>query len=233
MGTTTPTSWSRRSHRLRLMDSHKRRRQKRLKVRLGNDSVVNETSQVHIDHKESLPQSRARQYFEQTISRTKLLVGLVVTGLAFLGGYQLLRPHISVDPGLLLNPGDPFTTRFDVKNENAILSVFDLNPSCHTIYVMTDHNVGLEGLPARPAPTIPLIEPVEQTTIDCPSWVGGLGAGTGNILTAFIEIDVSYRQRWRPFAISQRFPFKGAVDFQKGVHWTHITPSELATTLLR
>jgi hypothetical protein len=215
------------------MDSHERRRQKRLKARLGNDGIVNRASQPQIEQKESPRRpSWARQYFDQAISRTVPLASLVVTGLAFLGVYPFL-PHVSVDPGLLLNPGDPFTTRFDVKNDNPIFSVTDFHPSCYTIHVITDHNVGMEGLPPRPAPTIPLIEPLAQTTIDCPPWVGGLGAGAGNILTAFIEIDVSYNQNWWPLVKSQRFPFKGVVDSQKGVHWTHITTSELATALSR
>ena len=47
-------------------------------------------------------------------------------------------------------------------------------------------------------------------------------------LTAYIEIDISYKQL---FNNQERFPFKGVVDSQKGVHWTHVTPEQMEAEL--
>jgi hypothetical protein len=154
--------------------------------------------------------------------------GIVIT---LLGGFAILRPHVSIDPDLQLNPSDPFSIQFAVKNENGVFEVRELNPSCRTIYVITSHNVGLIGLPPRPLPTISKLEPNEKSTLICPPWIGGLGAGAGNVNTAFIEMDISYEQAWWPRTESQRFPFRGVIDSQGGVHWTHLTPSELQTDL--
>ncbi|MGB2677052.1 MAG: hypothetical protein WAN12_08230 [Candidatus Acidiferrum sp.] len=167
----------------------------------------------------------------KTISRLTKLVNFVVIILAFLGGYVLFRPNVSVDPDLLLNPGDPFSTQFSVTNENVIFDVKDLQPFCRTIHVMTSHNIGMFGLPGIPSQTIPVLSARQKTTITCREWIGGLGAGAGDVLAAYIEIDVSYRQNWWPREKTQRFPFKGVIDSQKAVHWTHITPMELQAAL--
>ena len=162
----------------------------------------------------------------------KRLLGIVLTLLGLLGAlgvYAVWYPHVTIDPDRLLNPGDPFSTLFSVKNDNIIFSVRDFHPSCYTIYVVTDHNVGMMGLPPRPTTTIPVIEPQQKTTIDCPPWVGGLGAGTGNVVKAFIEIDASYKAGW--FSRVDRFPFKGVINSAKSVYWTHITPAEVQADL--
>src|SRR5262249_6687284 len=95
------------------------------------------------------------------------------------------------------------------------------------IHVITSHNVGLTGLPPRPQPSIPRLKPQEKATITCPPWMGGFGAGAGNVLAAYIEIDVSYKQDWWPFDQRERFPLKGVIDSQNGIHWTAITPEQL------
>jgi hypothetical protein len=176
---------------------------------------------------------RRWESFRKTVSGTRVLWGLILAALAWLGAYALLRPNVSIDPELLLNPGDPFSTQFIVTNENVIFDVKDVQPSCRTIHVITSNNVGQFGLPPRPSPPIPLLSARQKTTINCPTWIGGLGAGAGNVLKAYIEIDVSYRQEWWPGEKTQRFPFKGMVDSLHGVHWTHITLAELQADLSR
>src|SRR6266404_5033790 len=164
------------------MNSQQRRARRRLIASLREHFIVKEPSQPHKVHKESKPhQSQARQYFGKTISRTKLLWSLVLGGLAFLGGYALLRPHISVEPGIVLNPGDPFSTQFDAMNDSLIFDVTEIKPSCYTLLVQTTNNVELRGLPARPLPMIPTLGPRDKTTITCPPFIGGLGAGSGNV----------------------------------------------------
>jgi hypothetical protein len=220
------------------MDRHERRRRRRLeeklRKKLGKELLVKESSPPRTEHVESLPlQSRARQYFARAISRTKLLWGFVVSALTLLGGYALLFPHVSVEPGLLLNPGDPFSTQFNVTNDSLVFNVKELNPSCYTVFVETTNRVRLNGLPPRPSPSIPWLAAREKTTITCPPWIGGLGAGAGNVITAYIVITASYEQEWWPLQRFQTFPLKAVVDSQNGVHWTHITLPELSTALSR
>jgi hypothetical protein len=58
-----------------------------------------------------------------------------------------------------------------------------------------------------------------------------MGAGAGNVITAYIVIWVRYTQEWWPGLKTQIFPLRGVVDSQKGVHWTHITRGELEALL--
>ena len=153
--------------------------------------------------------------------------GLVGAVLALAGGYALFRPHVSIEPGIVLVPGDPYSTQFDTTNDSALFDIKNLKPSCYTVFVETDHDVQLASLPSLPLPTVPLLGPREKTTMSCRAWIGGLGAGTGNVTKAYIIVGVSYEQDWWPGVMSQTFPLRGVIDSQKGVHWTHITPSEL------
>jgi hypothetical protein len=212
------------------MDRHERRRRKRVENKLRK-KFEKESSRAQVE-RAGLPQEPSgRKYLTRAISRTKLLFGLVLSGLTLLGGLALFRPHVSVDPDLVLDPGDPFSTQFNITNQNLLFDVKNLRPSCRTIYVITSHNFGMSGLPPRPSPPITELEPQQKTTITCPPWVGGLGAGAGNVLVAYIEMDVLYRQDWWPVERQERFPLRGVRDSQNGVHWTHITLEQLQTDL--
>jgi hypothetical protein len=209
------------------MDRRERRRRKRLEDKLIKKLSVKKSPPPRPGHKEApTPPSSARRYYAGTLLGAKRLLGLLVFVLTLLGGYALIRPHVSLEPDLLLNPVDPFSTQFSVTNQNLIFTVKSLQPACSTQFVETSHKIRLTGLPPFPSPSIPKLDPGEKTTIACGRWIGGLGAGAGNVLTAYIEIDVSYKQDWWPFTKTERFPFKGMRDSQNGVHWTHRTPAE-------
>lgn len=216
------------------MDRKERRRRAR-ELKKKEDKLKKEGPRPHTEHNESIPRrTSARAYLARLTSRTrKLLWALAGAALALVGAYPSIRPHISVEPNTVLNPGDPFSTQFSVTNENLIFDTKDLQPSCRTIDVVTSHNVGMFGLPPRPSPPIPRLGPREKTTVTCPPWIGGLGAGAGNVLVAYIEIDISYRQNGWPLEEQERFPLRGVRDSQSGVHWTHITPEQLKADLSR
>jgi hypothetical protein len=212
------------------MDRRERRRRKRLEEKLRK-KLGQQSPSLPKQAESPRKRSEARRFFLRTVSKTKLLKGFVLTGLSLLGSYALFRPHVSVEPDLLLNPGDPFSTQFSLTNQSRIFDTRDLQPACSTIHVITSHDVGLSGLPPRPSPLISRLGPQEKTTITCPPWLGGLGAGAGNVLVAYIEIDVSYKQDWWPLNQRERFPLKGVIDSRNGVHWTHITPEQLKADL--
>ena len=183
-----------------------------------------EASQPHKGNTESeTPQPWLRRYFLRPISRTKWVLNLILAVLAFAGGYALLHPHVSVEPELQLNPVDPTSTQFTVTNDNSVFSITDVRPACSTVLIETSNHVRLEGLPPLPSPPIPLIPPRDKSTFNCVRWIGGLGSGAGDVLKAYTLIELLYKQKGWPFATTQRFPFKGLVDSQKAVHWTHRT----------
>jgi hypothetical protein len=177
------------------MERRERRRKKRLEARFRKEIIVTEPSKAAAaPSMVPPPPRRGLEAFRKTVSGTKALWGVIAAVLALIGYYALSHPNVSVDPDRSLNPGDPFSILFSVKNESSVFDVRSVHPACYTIHVLTDHNFGMNGLPPRPAPTIPVIEPLQKTTIGCPPWASGFGAGAGNVVTAFIEIDVSYRQ---------------------------------------
>lgn len=198
-----------------IMNRHERREKER-ELKKREEKIRKEEERFR---KEPGPQNRLRWVGQ-------VILAIIGLGLGFGSYLAVARPHVSVEPALLLNPGDPYSTQFSVTNENSLFAVRDLHPSCRTIDVVTSNNVGMFGMPPRLSPPIPRIEPRAASTIACPPWIGGLGAGAGNVIRAFIEIDVAYKQAWWPFEQTQRFPFKGVIDSQKGVHWTHRTLSD-------
>ncbi len=145
-------------------------------------------------------------------------------GVAALTGFVVFRPNVSVQPILLLNPVNPFSTTFSVKNENQAFAVTNLHPHCTVLSVQNSNDNVMVG--SFPDPTIPLLNPGEESTIYCPESFGGVGEQSGKVLSAYIEMEVSYRQNWLPFESVQHFPMKGVTDSQGVVHWTHITREE-------
>src|SRR6266404_7227817 len=50
------------------------------------------------------------RYLSRIISSAKFLWTVALSVATLLGGYAVFRPNVSVDPDLLLTPGDPFST---------------------------------------------------------------------------------------------------------------------------
>ena len=190
---------------------------------------MKETLQPRPERKESPTRMRrVLQSFQKTVSGTKVLWSLVAAVLTVAASYALFHPHLSVEPGLLLNPVDPFSTAFTIKNESSIFAAHDIKSICWTQGINTSHNIRVWG----PGPfentqfTIPVLEPMASSTIGCPAVMGGLGSYTGAVLDAQIEVRISYRQTGWLYLQSERYPFRSIRDSQGGVHWIHITPSE-------
>ncbi len=210
------------------MDRRERRRRAREREKL-EEKLTKEALRPHIEHKEAgWLRQKAIQYFGKTILGTKLLKGLVLLGLALASGYALFRPHVSVEPTLLLNPVNPFSTEFTVKNESKILAVHDLTSICWTKSVETSNNIRIwaPGRFERAQREIPILEPLASSTIDCPPVIGGLGTYTGAVLSAEIEIRISYKQSGWPSVQIEDYPFTGVRDIHNSVHWMHITRPE-------
>jgi hypothetical protein len=153
---------------------------------------------------------------------------LVLAVLGLVGGYALFRPHVSIEPQMALNPVDPYTTQFNIKNESALFDIHNINAVCWPRNMESGNNFRVISL--APLPNvhheIKLLETGASSTVDCPPVVGGLGRWSGVIANAELEILVSYRQNWWPFARQERYPFASKRDVQGAVHWGHTTPSE-------
>ena len=156
------------------------------------------------------------------------LWALVVAALTLLGGYAIFRPHVSIEPQIALNPVDPYTTQFNIKNENAMFDINNVNAVCWPRSMQSGNNFSV----VSPVPLknihheIPLLEPGGNSTVECPPVIGGIGSYAGVVANAELEIDVSYQQSWWPFSKQERYPFAARRDVQGAVHWVHITPHE-------
>jgi hypothetical protein len=211
------------------MDRHERRRRKRLEVKLQKKISGKVASSQRLENKESPPpQSWVRRYFSKTISRTKTVWALIGIVLSLLSGFALLRPHISVEPYLPLDPVNPYKTQFIVKNESRAFEVHNVECVCWPRRMESGNGFSV----ISPAPlqnvrhTIPNLEAGDSSTVDCPPVIGGIGTYSGVVDFAELEIVVSYEQSWWPRTISARYPFRAMRDVNKAVHWIHVTPAE-------
>jgi hypothetical protein len=167
--------------------------------------------------------ARAREYLRRATPNAKLVKGFLVTVLAFLSGYALLRPNLSVEPGIQLDPTDPFSTQFEIRNQNRFLAIHDISLKCSIILAVTPILVVSNQVNEWPH-AIPEIEANKSSTVPCQRNWGGFGL----VKVAAIEIEISSRPDWWPFHVDNKFPFLGVRDAQDVLHWTHRTESEIA-----
>jgi hypothetical protein len=208
------------------MDRRERRRRARERKKM--EETLRKESRPRTEDKPATARLRWMRVFQKTVLGTKALWGIIIGLLTLAGGYALFYPHVSVEPGIVLNPVEPFSTAFTIKNENGLLAVKKLDAICWTQSVTTANHIRIiaPGQFQHVQQSIPLLEPLAPSTIGCPAVMGGLGSYAGAIQEAHIEILLSYRQDWWPWIRKERYPFKSVVDSQGGVHWIHITAAE-------
>jgi hypothetical protein len=203
----------------------KERREKERELKKREEKIRTQEEKLRQAGAPSPSQNLLKKIGRAIFGKTKWLVGAAVTVLTV---YAVARPHVSVEPSISLNPVDPYTTQFTVKNENSIFEARDVHCVCWPRKMQTGHNIGVLSLGPLPnvQHTIPILSPGGSSTVDCPPVIGGLGAWTGEVLNAELEIVVSYKQSWWPLEITERNAFSAKRDSQHGVHWVHITPAE-------
>ena len=154
-----------------------------------------------------------------------MLGPLFLAVLALLGGYSVLRPHVPLEPYIPLNPVDPYSTQFTVKNENTIFDIYSVDCVRWPRRMSSGNGFSVvsPGLLPHLNRTIPRLIPGGSSTVDCPPVIGGIGTYSGQVVSAELEIDISYKQSWWPFAQNERYPFTAMTDTQNVVHWVHIT----------
>jgi hypothetical protein len=211
------------------MDRRERRWRERERKKI-EEKLKKEASRTRTTNtKEGSLRQRAREYFGRTISGTKRLKNLLFAGLALASAYALFHPHVSVEPQIVLNPVDPFSTAFVIKNESPIFPVHNLNFTCWTRLIKTSNNIRVLGMsPQQTQGTIPVLIRNASTTIGCPAVMGGLGSYTGAVQQAQIEMNISYKQTAWPLLQTESYPFASVRDSQGGVHWIHITSEQEA-----
>jgi hypothetical protein len=158
-----------------------------------------------------------------------IILGIITFGFALVGYYAVARPHVSIEPSLPLNPFDPYSTQFTLKNENPISSIYDIHCGCWPRRMESGNGFSVisPGPLSNIQHTILLLNPGSSSTVDCPAVLGGIGAWSGEVLSAELELGVSYKQSWWPFGtVTERNSFMAERDSQHGVHWVHITPAE-------
>ena len=210
------------------MDRKERRRRarerKKLEEKLKKEAIRSETKR----QESTTRLGRGLSALKNTFTGAKALLSLVLVLLALLGGWAVLRPHISVEPYIPLNPVDPYSTQFIVKNENVIFDAHDINCVCWPRTMQSGN--GFSVISPTPLPNmhhqIKVLPPGATSTVDCPAAIGGLGTYSGQVLYAELEIEVSFSQSWWPSGRNERYPFASKRDVQGAVHWMHITPEE-------
>jgi hypothetical protein len=156
------------------------------------------------------------------------LWALIVAIATVIGLYVIFRPHVSIEPQIVLNPVDPYTTQFNLKNENPMFSIYNVDAVCWPRNMESGNGFSV----ISPGPLvnvhheIPFLESGASSTVDCPPVIGGIGRWSGPVVNAELEFVVSYRQSWWPFLRHERHAFDSRRDVQGAVHWVHITPYE-------
>jgi hypothetical protein len=208
------------------MDRRERRRRARERKKM--EETLRKESHPRTEDKPATTRVQCMRVFQKTVLGTKVLWGIIIGLLTLAGGYALFYPHVSVEPGIVLNSVEPFSTAFTIKNENSLLAVKKLDAICWTQSVTTANHIRIiaPGQFQHVQQSIPLLGPLAPSTIGCPPVMGGLGSYAGVIQEAHIEILLSYRQDWWPWIKKERYPFMSVVDSQGGVHWIHITAAE-------
>ena len=210
-----------------------RRRKRREQRKLREKSKREATREIEQEKTLSLPK-RVLPFLRRTLLTTKFAWGLFLSIITLAGGYALLHPRISVEPNLLLNPTNPYSTQFTVTNESAMFDVHDADFVCWPRQLRTNHNIGVVSFTplANVHRLIPRLGPGESSTVDCPAVMGGIGAWTGQVDKAELEIVATYRQDWWPIR-TVRYPFRAITDSGSAVHWVIRRLPRRATYALR
>lgn len=212
------------------MDRRERRRRarerKRLEEKLQKEGIRLETERQRKAEKTRI--GRVIAVVTRAFTAPKVVGSFVVALLTVVGGWAAVRPHISVEPYLALNPVDPYSTQFTVKNENSLFDAHDINCVCWPRKMESGNGFSVvsPGMLPNIHHEIRVLKPGASSTVDCPSVIGGVGSFSGQVLYAELELVVSYSQSWWPSTRTERFPFASKRDVQGAVHWVHITPQE-------
>lgn len=193
------------------MDRRERRRRarerKRLEEKLQKKGIRLETERRRGAEKTRI--GRLIGVVTRAFAAPKVVGSLVVALLTVVGGWAAVRPHISVEPYLPLNPVDPYSTQFTVKNENSLFDAHDINCVCWPRKMESGNGFSVvsPGMLPNIHHEIRVLKPGTSSTVDCPSVVGGVGSYSGQVLYAELELVVSYSQSWWPSTRTERFPF--------------------------
>jgi hypothetical protein len=103
------------------MDRRERRRRARERKKM--EETLRKESHPRTEDKPATTRLQCMRVFQKTVLGTKVLWGIIIGVLTLAGGYALFYPHVSVEPGIVLNPVEPFSTAFTIKNENSLLAV--------------------------------------------------------------------------------------------------------------
>jgi hypothetical protein len=210
------------------MNRRERRRRARERKKI-EEKLKKEASQPRTGRTESPTRlRRVLEAFQKTVSGTRVLLSLLLAVLAWISSYALFHPHVSIEPDILLNPANPFSTQFKITNESVMLAVRDLTSHCWTQSLSTSHNLSIwdpSGASARQVQhKTAFLGPKNSDTIDCAAVImGGIGTYTGNLTFGNIIVSISYKQDWWPFAQTEYYPFSAMQDSQGISHWMHVT----------
>jgi hypothetical protein len=186
----------------------KKRRSARKKTHQLKDGTINNGSNEVTHPKDTLKISKKQQkklppkkaissrLFPILSPTGKFGTGVMVL-LALVTAYYTFSFKLSITPSTPLDPLDPFSTPFSLRNDSLLWINF-INPyKCELKHVETDRYVKFSNLGTELiAPKIPQLESGEPTTFTLP--FNKVIGNAGRITYADIEIDVSYYPAFSP-----------------------------------
>lgn len=208
------------------MDRKKRRRLKREQKRI-EDKIRKESSPPRKPDKELTSQeSGAKKHLALPASIARRTWQVIGAAALLFGAWVLIRPDISAQPDVSLDPPNPFSEIFTVSN-NGNLPLYGVRLSCLEVHVLAvtpnGHRFfGSNNLFSMGRVEIPEIGPKTGTSAGCrvDAMLAMFGYTGDTVSAVRINIVVSYRPPlW--FRREKHICFDGAKDSSGIVHWIH------------
>ena len=144
--------------------------------------------------------------------------------LAISGTYYTLNPKLTITATGALDPLNPYSTPFVIKNES-VLPLYDIDPEWHYRTMSSENNSGLNNSKfINNIVPVPTLSPGESTSIFMPTFIH-FGGKAGRVK----YIDVSVTVKFRPFIpvpMSKGFRFVTVRTSDKAFHWLSKAISE-------
>jgi len=147
----------------------------------------------------------------------KVVIGGSIAAILGIFTQPFFRPMVSVSYESALDPRNPFTIPFRVKND-WVMPLYDMTFVCRLDHVRMGNNEFVGGEVGKSPPTsIPRLDAKAETTIPC---YNSIQAGAKSISFAEVSFPITYRPyRWLPFRYTDTRLFYAERDANGTLRW--------------
>jgi hypothetical protein len=162
-------------------------------------------------------ESRADSPIVKSLKYLGKLIAFLVASLGFASAWLALLPRVTAVGMESLNPADPFTARFILRNDGALaINSVSVGCSLGNVFYIDSNSVVDDTFVLLPQ--IQHMEVGEQSTISCP-W-SSVDASKAPVGKADIAISISFRSDYTWWHVSRAYRFVTVTDSQGHLHWT-------------